>query len=120
MFERMAKEGGEWWWFTVRLVTVDKVTFTRSSKVVLIDKRGKRIESEAVLFWPDKLQTNLYDSRKSPVVVTMSSAWRGMLNLNPTGTIKFPAGSVVASDVAAMEIVGAIAGTAADTLPERR
>jgi hypothetical protein len=107
-FELELKEPGEWLGFGVLLKRVEKVVFTKNTKIVLVDKEGKRIESEAIVFWPDYLQTSLYDSRKMPVVVTKTSVWCEAKNGYPCGVVKFPAGSIELKNIAGFEVVGAV------------
>ena len=110
-YELAAKEPGEWWGFGVALKRVGKVVFTKSTKFVVTDKSGKRVESEAVVFYPDLLQTSVYDSRKMAIVVTKSSVWCNPNNGYPSGNVKFPAGSIELNNVASFEVVGAIVDT---------
>jgi hypothetical protein len=110
-YELELKEPGEWLGFGVWLKRVEKVVFTKSTKFVLTDKQGKRIESEAIVFWPDELQTRLYDSRKMAVVVTKSSVWRYEKTGALCGVVKFRAGSVELKDIASFEVVGAVVDT---------
>jgi len=111
MFEVWASEQGEWFWIRMRLSKVERVTFTKDTKIVVRDGVGKGIESEAVFFWPDLYQTSLYDSRKTPVVVTNSSVWGGSDGRNPTGCVKFAPGSVRVGDIRSFEVVGAVVDT---------
>jgi hypothetical protein len=101
-------EPGEWLGFGVWLKRVEKVVFTKSTKFVLVDKEGRRIESEAIVFWPDYLQTSLYDSRKMAIVVTKSSVWCYPETGYPSGKVKFPAGSIELKNIAGFEVVGAV------------
>jgi len=111
-YELQLKEPGVWLGFSVGLRKVEKVVFTRSTKFVLTDKTGKRIESETIVCYPDLLQTSLYDSRKMAIVVTQSSVWCNPNNKSPSGFVKFPAGSIQLKDIASFEVVGAVADTA--------
>jgi hypothetical protein len=106
--ELQLNEPGEWLGFGVALKRVERVTFTKSTKIVLVDKNGKRIESEAIVFWPDALQTRLYDSRKMAIVVTKTSVWCNPKNGYPSGLVKFPAGSIELKNIAGFEVVGAV------------
>ncbi|MFH0777040.1 MAG: hypothetical protein V2A71_00270 [Candidatus Eisenbacteria bacterium] len=106
--EIQVKEPGVYLGFQVALRTVEKVTFTKKTKFVLSLKDGRRVESEAIIFWPDLLQTRLYDSRKMAVVVTKSSVWCNRGTGYPSGFVKFPAGSVELKDIVGLEVVGAI------------
>jgi hypothetical protein len=95
----------------VGLRRVERVVFTRSTKFVLTDKDGKRVESEAIVFWSDLLQTSLYDSRKMAIVVTKTSVWCNPGNGYPSGLVKFPLGSIELKNIANFEVVGAIVDT---------
>jgi len=108
MMQRILEEEGEWLWIRVKLYSASKVTFTKNSKLVVTDRNGAKVESEAVVFWPDYEQTSLYDSRRSPVVVSMHSVWRGVENTSPCGCVKFPAGSVRVGNIVSFEVVGAV------------
>ena len=107
-YELAAKEPGEWLGFGVALKRVEKVVFTKNTKIVLVDKGGRRIESEAIVFYPDLLQTSVYDCRKMAVVVTKSSVWCNPKNGYPSGNVKFPAGSIELKNIAGFEVVGAV------------
>jgi hypothetical protein len=107
-YELQAKEPGEWLGFSMAFRRVQKVVFTKDTKIVLTDREGKRIESEAIVFCPDYLQTSLYDSRKMVVVVTKSSVWCNPKNGYPGGMVKFPAGSIELRNIAGFEVVGAV------------
>jgi hypothetical protein len=111
MYEMEVKELGVYLGFRVGLRRVEKVVFTKSTKFVLTDKDGKRIESEAIFFYPDLLETSLYDSRKMAVVVTKSSVWCHPKDGTPCGVVKFPAGSIELENIASFEVVGAIVDT---------
>lgn len=95
----------------VGLKKINKVVFTKNTKLVLTDKKGKRIESEAIFFCPDYLQTQLYDSRKMAIAVTKSSVWCNPKTGDPSGWVKFPAGSIEVGNIASFEVVGAIVDT---------
>jgi len=110
-YELQLKEAGEWLGFSIKFKRVEKVVFTKSTKIVLTDKEGKRIESEAIVFYPDLLQTSLYDSRRSPIVVTKSSVWCNPNNGYPSGFVKFPLGSIELKSIASFEVVGAVVDT---------
>jgi len=110
-YELELKEPGEWLGFGVWLKRVERVTFTKGTKFVVRDKNGKRVESEAIVFWPDEMQTRLYDSRKMPVVVTKSSVWRYEKTGALCGVVKFAAGSIELKNIASFEVVGAVADT---------
>jgi len=110
-YELQAREPGEWWGFSVGLKKVDRVVFTKSTKFVVTGKNGRRVESEAIIFYPDYLQTSLYDSRKSPVIVSKSSVWCNPSSGDPSGKVKFPRGSIELENVASFEVIGAIVDT---------
>ncbi len=109
--ELMVRERGEWLGFGVYLRTVQRVVFTGRTRFVLTDKEGRRVESEALIFYPDALQTALYDSRKMVVVVNTRSIWCNPANGYPSGLAKFPAGSIELKDIASFEVIGAVADT---------
>jgi hypothetical protein len=106
--ELQVSEPGEWLGFSIGFRRVEKVVFTKSTKIVLTDKDGKRVESEAIVFWPDYLQTSLYDSRKMAIVVTKTSVWCNPNNGYPSGLVKFPLGSIELKNIASFEVVGAL------------
>jgi hypothetical protein len=110
-YELEAKEPGEWLGFGVLLKRVEKVVFTRSTKFVVVDREGKRVESEAIVFYPDLLQTSVYDSRKMAIVVTKRSVWCYPETGYPSGKVKFPAGSIELKNIASFEVAGAIVDT---------
>jgi hypothetical protein len=110
-YELQLKEPGEWLGFSIAFKRVEKVVFTKSTKIVVTDKEGERIESEAIVFYPDLLQTSLYDSRKMAIVVTKSSVWCNPKNGYPSGFVKFPLGSIELKNIASFEVVGAIVDT---------
>jgi len=107
-FEMAYKEGGVWWGFGVALKRIGKVVFTKDTKFVVTRKDGGRVESEAIVFYPDRLQTSVYDTRKMAVVVTNSSVTCNPYNGYPSGNVKFSKGSIELKDVASFEVVGAI------------
>jgi len=72
-FELVLRERGVWMGFSIKFGRVQKLVFTKSSKVVLIDRAGRRFESDGIFFYPDAIQSRVYDSRKAPIVVTMKS-----------------------------------------------
>ena len=108
VFERIAKEEGDWLAFRVGLKRVERVTFTGRTRIVLKDKTGRRLESEGVLFWPDRWQTSVYDATAGPVVVSKRSVWWGDDGGGACGAVKFRAGSVRLADVVGFEVVGAV------------
>jgi hypothetical protein len=111
IYDMVVNEPAVYLGFQVGFRKVQKVVFTKSSKIVLTDKDGKRTESVAIFFCPDYLQTSLYDSRKMAVVVTKSSVWCNPKNGCPGGWVKFPAGSIEVKSIAGFEVVGAIEDT---------
>ncbi|MCX5800786.1 MAG: hypothetical protein NTX17_05295 [Candidatus Eisenbacteria bacterium] len=108
MYRVLVAEPGEWMGFAMKLVSVDKVVFTKSTKIVLIDRDGKRYESETCLFTPDRAQTEVYDTRKMAVVVTRRSVWCGDGKGHPSGVAKFAEGDFRMEDIVEFEVVGAI------------
>ena len=104
-------EPGVWLGFGVAFRTVDRVVFTKSTKFVLIDKRGKRIQSEAFVFYPDALQTSVFDTRKTAIVLTKNSVWCNPNNGYPSGLVKFPPGSIELKDIASFDVIGAVIDT---------
>ena len=115
-YELQLEEPGEWLGFSIAFKRVKKIVVTKSTRIVLIDTSGNRIESEAIVFYPDLLQTSLYDSRRSPVVVTENSVWCNPKNGYPSGFAKFPAGSIEVKRIASFEVLGAVV----DTVGQRR
>jgi hypothetical protein len=111
MYERIVREKGEWLSFGVKFISVRKVVFTKVTKIVLIDREGRRIESEAICFWKDLAQTQVYDASQRPVVVTSKSVWCVRGSDRPVGSVKFPAGSFRLRDIVEFEVVGAIVDT---------
>lgn len=87
-------EPGVWLGFGVGFRTIDRVVFTKNTKFVVTAKGGKRVESDALIFYPDALQTSLYDTRKMAVVVTKTSVWCNPNNGYPSGLVKFPPNSI--------------------------
>ena len=111
MFEAIEYEPGEWLGLSVVLVSVDRVVFTKATKIVLIDKGGRRIESEACVFPVDEMQTRLYDTRREVVVVSKKTVWCRKKDGLPSGAAKFPAGSFRLKDIVEFEVVGAVEDT---------
>ncbi|MCX5800008.1 MAG: hypothetical protein NTX17_01265 [Candidatus Eisenbacteria bacterium] len=111
MYGVMVAEPGVWLGFSIKFGAVEKVVFTKSTRIVLIDKGGKRYESEACLFTPDLMQTEVYDARKKPVVVTRKSVWSKEDAGRPCGVVKFAEGSFRMEDIVEFEVVGAIEDT---------
>ena len=108
LYERMVAEPGEWLGFLIKFRAVQKVTFTRDTKIVLTDKDGKRYESEGCFFYPDRMQTELYEARKMAVVVTKESVYCRPEDGLPGGVAKFARGSFRLKEIVEFEVVGAI------------
>jgi len=106
--ELLLNEPGLWLGFGVAFRTIDRVVFTKNTKFVLTNRSGKRVESEAFVFYPDELQTRVFDSRKTPIVVTKNSVWCNPNNGYPSGLVKFPVGSIELKDIASFEVIGAV------------
>ena len=119
-FERIAAEEGDWLAFRVGLKRVERVTFTARTKIVLRNMDGRELESEAVLFWPDRWQTSVYDAAAGPVVVSKSSVWCGDDGDGACGAAKFRAGSVRLADIVSFKVVGAIVQSGDGGAIERR
>jgi len=111
MYERIVNEKGEWLSFGVRFISVRKVVFTKGTKIVLIDREGKRVESETICFWKDLVQTEVYDASERPVVVTSKSVRCVKGSDRPVGAVKFAAGSFRLKDIVEFEVVGAVEDT---------
>ena len=109
--ELVLREPGEWFGFGVRLKKAEKVVFTQRTKFVLTDRAGGRVESVALVFYPDQLQTSIYDSRRMAVVVSNRSVWSNPANGYPSGLVKFPAGSIQLEGIVSFEVIGATADT---------
>jgi len=120
LYELQANEPGEWLGFCVELEKVDRVVFTKDTKFVLTDKAGRRVESEAIVFSPDLLETQVYDARRTPVVVSQKSVWCGCIGGMPTGRVKFPLGSIKREDIVSFEVVGAVEQSSKGGTSERR
>jgi len=111
LYEVMANEPGIWMGFSIRFGRVQRIVFTKSSKVVLIDKAGNRFESDGCFFSPDVMQTRVYDSRKTNVVVSKKSVQRHPKHGLTMMDVKFPAGSFAARDLIRFEIINVIEDT---------
>jgi hypothetical protein len=111
LYEAEVNEPGEWLGFSVVLVGVERVVFTKRTKIVLIDRGGKRVESEACLFPADRMQTRVYDTRRESVVISKRTVWCRSEDGLPSGMAKFPAGSFRLKDIVEFEVVGAIVDT---------
>lgn len=111
LYELMVNEPGTWMGFSIKLGRVQKIVFTKNTKVVLIDREGRRFESEGCFFSPDVMQTRVYDSRKMNIVVSKKTVQchpkHGLLMMD----VKFPAEAFRANDLVEFEIVGAIEDT---------
>ncbi|MFH0778542.1 MAG: hypothetical protein V2A71_07925 [Candidatus Eisenbacteria bacterium] len=108
-YELMRDEPGEWLGFNVALKKVERVVFTRRTKIVLVDKAGRRLESEAIVFYPDRLQSAVYDNRKMAVVVSPKSMFCYGEGGQPSGMAKFPVGSIEIKNIVSFEVVGGVA-----------
>ena len=111
MYEAIEYEGGQWLGFGVLPISVDRVVFTKGTKIVLTDKSGKRIQSEGCLFPADEMQTRVYDTRREVVVISKRTVWCSKKEGVPSGAAKFPAGSFRFKDIVSFEVVGAIVDT---------
>jgi hypothetical protein len=111
VFEVMLAERGVWMGFSIRFGRVQKVVFTKSTKVVLIDKGGKRYESDGCLFFPDVVQSRVYDSRKMAVVVTSKSVLCNRKTGLPIMNVRFRDGEFRLNDLVEFEVVGAVEDT---------
>lgn len=119
-WEVMVREPGEWLAFGVKFGRVQRLVFTKHTKIVLIDTEGHRYESEACLFWPDEWQTQVYDARKMAVVVTNKTIYCRPLDGTACLKAKFARGSFQLKDIAEFEVVGAIEDTLQQGGGERR
>ena len=72
------------------------------SRVVAIDKEGKRDTSEACFFSADKAQTRIFDTRKETVSVDrrLMPSSRGGISV----TVKFPSGSLSPERIAELKV----------------
>jgi len=111
MYEAIENEGGQWLGFGVLPISVDRVVFTKATKIVLTDKSGRRIESEACLFAADEMQTTVYDTRREVAIVSKKTVECSKKEGVPCGVAKFPAGSFRFKDIVSFEVVGAIVDT---------
>jgi len=111
LYEVMVNEPGVWMGFSIKFVRVQRVVFTKSTKVVLIDREGKRYESEGCFFSPDLMQTQVYDSRKMNVVVSTKTVQRHPKHGLPMMDTKFRDGTFRLKDIVEFEVVGAIEDT---------
>ncbi len=108
MYEKIVEEEGDWCVIRVNFMRGKKVTFTRNTKIVVTHRGGRKVESEAICCWPDRLQTAVYDTRLAPVVVTERSVWCGDNKWGPFGAVKFPAGSITLDEIESFVVVGAV------------
>jgi hypothetical protein len=111
MFELILRERGVWMGFSIQLDRVQRVVFTKSTRVVLIDKEGKRYESDGCFFYPDAVQSCVYDSRRAPIVVTMKSVVIYPKSGLPLMEVRFPEGAFRLKDLVEFEVVGAVEDT---------
>ena len=107
-YELMRDEPGEWLGFNVALEKVDRVVFTKRTKIVLVDRAGRRVKSEAIVFYPDRLQSEVYDNRRMAVVVSAKSVFCYGEWGQPSGMAKFPVGSIELKNIVSFEVVGAV------------
>jgi len=107
----IAEEPGEWLTFSIKFGRVQRVVFTKSTRIVVVDEKGRRHESEGCFFCPDMWQTQLYDTRKMNVVVTKGTVYCRKSDGRPALTVKFAEGSVRRKDIVEFEVVGAIEDT---------
>jgi hypothetical protein len=111
LFEVMLAEHGVWMGFTVKFGRVRRVVFTKGTKIVLIDKDGKRYESDGCLFSADVMQTRVYDTRKMSVVVTEKSVFCMSKTGFPLVNVRFHDGEFRLKDLVEFEVVGVIGDT---------
>ena len=111
MFELILRERGVWMGFSIKFGRVQRVVFTKSTKVVLIDKEGKRYESDGCFFSADAVQSRVYDSRKMAVIVTNKSVSHGRQSGQPLMEVRFPEGAFRLKDLVEFEVVGAVEDT---------
>jgi len=111
VFEVMLAERGVWMGFSIRFGRVQKVVFTKSTKVVLVDKEGKRHESDGCLFSADVMQSCVYDTRKMSVVVTEKSVFCMSKTGFPLVNVRFRDGAFRLEDLVEFEVVGAVEDT---------
>jgi hypothetical protein len=111
LFEVMLAERGVWMGFSVKFCGVDRVVFTKGTKIVLIDKDGKRYESDGCFFTPDVMQTQVYDTRKMTVIVTKKTVFCHSKTGLPLVDVKFHDGEFRLKDLVEFEVVGVIGDT---------
>jgi hypothetical protein len=111
VFEMMLAERGVWMGFSVKLGRVERVVFTKSTKVVLIDKEGKRYESDGCFFYPDVVQSRVYDSRRMAVIVSNKTVLCHRKTGLPMMEVRFPEGAFQLKDLVEFEVVGAVEDT---------
>ncbi len=119
-WEVMAREPGEWLAFGVKFGRVQRLIFTKDTKIIVIDKQGNRYESQALLFWPDEWQSEVYDTRKTPVVVTNKTIYCRPLDGSACLKAKFATDVFRVKDIVKYEVVGAIEDTSRQGGDERR
>jgi len=115
LYEVIVDEPGEWFAFGIKFGAAERVVWTKSTKIVLTDKQGKHYESEACFFYPDKMQTQVYDCRKMNVVVTPKTVYCNPKRELAVVAVKFALGSVRRKDVVKFEVVGAVEVPPRDT-----
>ena len=111
VFELMLAERGVWMGFGIKFGRVQRLVFTKSTKVVVIDKAGKRYESDGCLFYPDVIQSSVLDSRKMAVIVSSKTVLCSRKNGRPLMEVRFPEGAFRLKDLVEFEVVGAVEDT---------
>jgi len=111
VFELMLAERGVWMGFGMKLRRVQKLVFTKSTKVVVIDKAGKRYESDGCFFYPDVIQSSVLDSRKMAVVLSSKSVLCDRRSGQPMIEVRFRDGEFRLKDLVEFEVVGAVEDT---------
>ncbi|MBN1503454.1 MAG: hypothetical protein JW952_00155 [Candidatus Eisenbacteria bacterium] len=111
LIELMIAEPGEWLQFGVSLRKIPKVVFSRGARIILTDKKGRRIESAGLFFCSDKEQVQVHDTRERDVVVSLWSTWTRMADSTAAGSARFPRGSVAVKNIVSFEVVGARAAS---------
>ena len=108
LYEKIVDEPGEWYAFLIKFGVVQKVVWTKDTKIVLIDREGKRYESQGCFFSPDRMQTQVYDCRRMSVVVTKETVYCHRKLGFPIVAVRFAKGSPRGDDVAEFAVVGAV------------
>lgn len=120
MYEKIVEEEGDWYVIRVNFINARQVTFTQNTKIIVTQRGGRKVASEAICCWPDRPQTAVYDTRVAPVVVTEQSVWCGDNKWGPFGAVKFPPGSIQLGEIESFEVVGAVAEAGGRKDHERR